>query len=112
MSKIKPVGKPKVILKENFAENYKNLYLKLSLTLCLISNWKLCLKSLMQSYLQLYLKSWLKLCLLFTSLYLGKDSCQGDSGGPLVYRAFSDDPWTQVGIVRWFSVTWFDYNGA
>ena len=23
MSKIKPVGKPKVILKENFAENYK-----------------------------------------------------------------------------------------
>ena len=30
---------------------------------------------------------------------LGKDSCQGDSGGPLVYRAFSDDPWTQVGIV-------------
>jgi len=29
----------------------------------------------------------------------GKDSCQGDSGGPLVYRAFSDDPLTQVGIV-------------
>ena len=44
--------------------------------------------------------------------FVGKDSCQGDSGGPLVYQAFSDDPWTQVGIVRWFSVTRFDYNGA
>ena len=32
-------------------------------------------------------------------IFVGKDSCQGDSGGPLVYRAFSDDPWTQVGIV-------------
>ena len=32
-------------------------------------------------------------------VFVGKDSCQGDSGGPLVYRAFSDDPWTQVGIV-------------
>ena len=32
-------------------------------------------------------------------IFVGKDSCQGDSGGPLVYQAFSDDPWTQVGIV-------------
>lgn len=29
----------------------------------------------------------------------GRDSCNADSGGPLVWRAFSDDPWYQVGIV-------------
>ena len=34
---------------------------------------------------------------------LGKDSCNGDSGGPLVFRALSDEPWTQVGIVSYGS---------
>ena len=32
MSKIKPVGKPKVILKENFAENYKTYDLSFAST--------------------------------------------------------------------------------